>query len=73
MKQIYIIFLLILAFGQCVFAQNNNEQETFKQNVLSKNSYYLDNVEISTDGVLILGVMENSFSMAKKEKIAFME
>jgi len=70
MKHLYIL-ILALVVGQQSFAQNKNEFDAFKKDILSQYGDYFENVEISGDGNINLYATAeyNSLLPIKKNSI----
>jgi len=70
MKHLYIL-ILALVVGQQGFAQNRNEFDAFKKDILSQFDTYFENVEMSGDGKIILYAEEayNTLLSVKKNSI----
>jgi len=70
MKHLYILILALIV-GQQGFAQNKNEFDTFKNDILSQFDTYFENIEMSGDGKIILYAKEayNTLLPVKKNNI----
>ena len=70
MKHLYIL-ILALVVGQQSFAQNKNEFDAFKQDIMSQFDTYFENVEITDNGIISLYATGayNSLSSIRKNTI----
>jgi len=73
MKRLYILLLLATGLTQSVFSQDNSEEESFKQIILTQYGDYFEKVEFTKEGLAYLSAKENYSSLSLEKKISVIE